>query len=190
MAVKLLAFAASLRRESWNRKLLAAAVPHAAAAGAEVQMREYREFETPMFDQDLMDASGLPPGARVFSEALGAADGILLATPEYNFSIPGTLKNLIDWVSRVRPHQPLKGKSALLLSTSSGAIGGIRGLWQTRIPLEGLGVFVYPEMFFNGPASQLLTEAGGIRDPKVAAWLEGMVKGYVGWAGRLKAGSP
>src|ERR1041385_6586090 len=133
MTVRLLAFAASLRRESWNRKLLAAAVPHAQAAGAEVRVREFRDFEGPMFDQDLLTASGLPPGPQAFFDALGEVDGILLATPEYNFSIPGTLKNLIDWVSRVRPHQPLKGKSALLLSTSSGVIGGIRGLWQTRI---------------------------------------------------------
>lgn len=189
MAVKLLAFAASLRRESWNRKLLAAAVPHAVAAGAEVTVREYREFDAPAFDQDQLTASGLPAGAQAFSDAIAAHDGILLATPEYNFSIPGSLKNLIDWVSRPRP-VVLKGKSLLLLSTSSGVIGGIRGLWQTRIPFEGLGVYVYPEMFFNGPAPQLFADdQTTFRDPKIAAWLEGMVKGYVGWAGRLNTGS-
>ena len=186
MAVKLLAFAASLRRESWNRKLLAVAVPHALAAGASVTVRDFRDFDAPSFDQDLLDASGLPAGAKAFSDAVAGHDGILLATPEYNFSIPGHLKNLIDWVSRPKP-VVLKGKSLLLLSTSSGQIGGIRGLWQTRIPLEGLGVFVYPEMFFNGPAPQLFADDhASIRDPKVAGWLEGMVKGYVAWAGKLK----
>ena len=184
MAVKLLAFAASLRRDSWNRKLLAAAVPHALAAGAAVTLREFREFDGPSFDQDLMSASGLPAGPQAFSDAVAAHDGIILATPEYNFSIPGTLKNLIDWTSRQKP-MVLKGKSLLLLSTSSGVIGGIRGLWQVRIPFEGLGVFVYPEMFFNGPAPQLLAEDGTIRDPKISGWLGGVVKGYVGWAGKL-----
>ena len=187
MTVRLLAFAASLRRESWNKKLLAAAVPHARTAGAEVVVHDFRDFEGPIFDQDLLDAGGLPPGPQAFFDALGAVDGILLATPEYNFSIPGSLKNLIDWVSRVRPHQPLKGKSALLLSTSSGVIGGIRGLWQTRIPLEGLGVFVYPDMFSNGPAAQLFADdKATLRDPKIAGWLEGMVRGYVAWAGALE----
>jgi hypothetical protein len=74
------------------------------------------------------------------------------------------------------------------MSTSSGVIGGVRGLWQTRIPLEGLGVFVYPEMFFNGPAAQLFAEDGSIRDPKIGGWLAGLVKGYVDWGVKLKAG--
>ena len=182
---KLLAFAASLRRDSWHKKLVRVAAEHARAAGAEVTLRDFREFEGPMFDQDLLSASGLPPGPQAFSDAIAAHDGILLATPEYNYSIPGTLKNLIDWVSRPKP-VVLKGKSALLLGTSSGQIGGIRGLWQTRIPLEGLGVFVYPEMFYNGPATQLFTDEGTIRDPKIAGWLEGLVKNYVAWSDRLR----
>jgi chromate reductase, NAD(P)H dehydrogenase (quinone) len=71
---------------------------------------------------------------------------MIIASPEYNFSIRGTLKNAIDWISRIRP-VPLRGKSALLGAASRGTIGGIRGLWQLRILLEGLGVHVYPDMF-------------------------------------------
>lgn len=186
MTVKLLAFAASLRKESWNRKLLGIAVPYAEAAGAAVVVRHFREFEGPMYDQDLFNERGLPPGPKAFADVLGEVDGIILATPEYNYSIPGTLKNLVDWVSRVRP-MPLKGKSAVFLSTSSGPIGGIRGLWQTRIPFEGCGVSVYPEMFFNGPAPQLFAEDGvSIRDPKHTAWIERLMGEYVEWAGKLR----
>jgi chromate reductase len=189
VTLRLLAFAASLRKESWNRKLLAVAVPFAAAAGAEVTVRQFREFEGPMFDQDLFSATGLPPGPQAFADALGQVDGILLATPEYNYSIPGTLKNLIDWVSRVRP-MPLAGKSAVFLSTSSSVVGGARGLWQTRIPFEGCRVSVYPEMFYNGPAPQLFGDDGvSIRDPKLGTGIERLMREYVEWAGRLK-GSP
>ena len=186
---RLLAFAASLRKESWNRKLLAIAVPYAEAAGASVTVRQFRDFEGPMYDQDLFNESGLPPGPQAFADALGEVDGILLATPEYNYSIAGTLKNLIDWVSRVRP-TPLRGKSAVLLSTSTSVVGGARGLWQTRIPLEGCGVSVHPGMFYHGPAAQLFGEDGvTIRDPKMAAGIERLMGEYVEWAGKLRGGS-
>jgi len=190
MTVKLLAFAASLRKESWNRKLLSVAVPYAEAAGAQVTVRHFRDFAGPMFDQDLFNATGLPAGPQAFADALAEVDGILLCTPEYNYSIPGTLKNLVDWVSRVRPHMPLSGKSAVFLSTSSGVVGGARGLWQTRIPFEGCRVSVYPEMFYNGPAPQLFADDGvTIRDPKLAAGIERLMGEYVGWAGKLKGTS-
>jgi NAD(P)H-dependent FMN reductase len=186
--VKLLAFAASLRKESWNRKLLDIAVPYAESAGAQVTVRHFRDFEGPMYDQDIFNASGLPPGPQAFADALNEVDGILLATPEYNYSIAGTLKNLIDWVSRLRP-TPLRGRSAVLLSTSTSVVGGARGLWQTRIPLEGCGVSVYPGMFFNGPAAQLFAEDGvTIRDPKMAEGIGRLMGEYVEWAGKLRAG--
>ena len=186
MIVNLLAFAASLRKDSWNRKLLAHAVPFAEKAGATVIVRHFRDFEGPMFDQDLFNEQGLPPGPQAFADLLGEVDGIILATPEYNYSIPGTLKNLVDWVSRVRP-MPLRGKSAVLLSTSTSVVGGARGLWQTRIPFEGLGVSVLPGMFYHGPAAQLFADDGvTLRDPKMAAGIERLMGEYVEWAGKLK----
>jgi chromate reductase len=176
--MRVLAFAASLRRASHNKKLAAAAAAVARAAGAEVDLADFREFDMPLFDQDVFDATGLPPGGQELKRRLDAAGGLLLASPEYNFSLPGTLKNAIDWLSRVKP-MPWHGKSALLLSTSVGAVGGVRGLWQLRIPLEGCGTFVYPDMFSLPKGPEAFDDAGALRDPKaterltklVAAWL-------------------
>src|SRR5450755_2273980 len=97
---KIVAFAGSLRAASYNKKLVAVAAEAARAAGAEVTVVDLREFNLPLFDQDIEDATGLPEGAKKFKALLRASDGILLSSPEYNSSIPGILKNAIDWASR------------------------------------------------------------------------------------------
>jgi chromate reductase, NAD(P)H dehydrogenase (quinone) len=184
--LRLLAFAASLRRESWNRKLLGLAVDVARVAGAEVDVAEFREFDMPLYDADLLALSGIPAGASELARRVGAADGLLLASPEYNFSLPGTLKNAIDWVSRVRP-VPLRGKSAFLLSASNGQIGGVRGLWQLRIPLEGLGVLVYPDMYTLPWADKSFGPDGKLIEPERQSRLAAMVGGYLAVARKLSA---
>ena len=131
--MRLLAFAASLRRGSWNRKLLDCAVGVVRSRGVEVDLAEFREFDVPLYNADLQEASGVAPGAQEFGRRIAAADGLVLVSPEYNFSLPGTLKNLIDWVSRIRP-VPLRGKSAVLLAASPGPFGGIRGLCCCATP--------------------------------------------------------
>jgi chromate reductase len=182
--LRLLAFAASLRRESWNRKLLGLAVDLAREAGAEVDVAEFREFDLPLYDADLLTLSGVPVGASELTRRVGAADGLLLASPEYNFSLPGTLKNAIDWVSRARP-MPLRGKSAFLLSASNGQIGGVRGLWQLRIPLEGLGVLVYPDMYTLPWADKAFGPDGKLIEPERQSRLASMMGGYLAVARKL-----
>ncbi len=184
MTVRLLGLAASLREQSLNRRLLRVAVPMAEELGASVAVAEFREFDLPLFNQDLLDQGGMPPGAEAFKRRLEQADGLLLASPEYNYSVPGTLKNLIDWVSRYRPI-PFKGKSALLLSTSTGAVGGARGLWQLRIPLEGLGMLVYPSMFSLPSGRQAFTGEGALMEASQAERLRRMVAEYLATAARL-----
>jgi chromate reductase len=184
--LRLLAFAASLRRESWNRKLLGLAVDLARAAGAEVDVAEFREFAMPLYDADLQTLSGVPSGASELGRRVGAADGLLLASPEYNFSLPGTLKNAIDWVSRIRP-MPLRGKSAFLLSASNGQIGGVRGLWQLRIPLEGLGVLVYPDMYTLPWADKAFGTDEKLIESERQARLASMLGGYLAVARKLAA---
>jgi chromate reductase len=181
--MKLLAFTSSVRTGSTNKKLLAWAAEIADQNGAEVDLVDFREFDMPPYDGDLQE-KGFPSGALKFANRLQAADGLLLAIPEYNFSIPGNFKNAIDWVSRVNL-QLLRGKSALLLSASISGAGGIRGLWQTRIPLEGLGVFVYPDMYTLGFAQNAFDPAGKFVDEKNFARLEKMVKEYLKVASSL-----
>ena len=189
MSLHLLGVAASLRQGSINRKLLGVTAALATRLGATVEVAEFAEFDMPLFNADVQQASGFPPGAVRFQERLVRADGMLLASPEYNYSLPGTLKNAIDWLSRMRP-VPLRGKSAFLLATSGGPIGGIRGLWQLRIPLEGLGVFVHPDMYTLPLGAEAFAEDGTLREPKAAERLEMLLRGYLTAATRLagKAG--
>ena len=184
MSLRLLAFAASLRRGSVNRKLLAPAVEIARAAGADIDLADFAEFHMPMFDGDVLEAQGVPPGAEELARRVRGADGLLIASPEYNYSLPGTLKNAIVWVSRIRP-VPFRGKNAFLMAASGGMVGGIRGLWQLRIPLEGLGVVIYPDMFSLPNAGEAFDEDGGLKDRARFELLGRMIRGYLEMAGKL-----
>ncbi len=184
--MKILAFAASLRKDSYNRKLIGLATEVAREAGAVVDLAEFREFDMPLYDGDVNVAQGLPPGALELNRRIEAVDGIMIASPEYNYSLPGTLKNAIDWISRARP-VPIRGKSGLLLAASTSIFGGIRGLWQLRIPLEGLGVFLYPDMFALSSAAKAFDEKGRIIDPVSTDRMTTLVRSYVATASRLAA---
>jgi len=183
--MKLLAFTSSLRAASTNKRLVAWAAEIADQNGAEVDLADFHDFDMPPYDGDLQE-KGFPSGALKLANRLQTADGLLLAIPEYNFSIPGNFKNAIDWVSRINL-QLLRGKSALLLSASIGGAGGVRGLWQTRIPLEGLGVFVYPDMYTLGFSHNAFDANGQFIDEKNMARLEKMVKEYLKAASALSA---
>lgn len=185
--MRLLAFAASLRRGSYNRRLIALAAQIARDQGAEVDLADFHEFDMPLYDGDLQAAEGIPPGAQALGARVAAAQGLLISSPEYNYSLPGTLKNAIDWVSRLKP-MPLRGKSCFLLSASNGQIGGIRGLWQLRIPLEGLGVVVYPDMYALPSAGEAFEDGGRLREPDRQQRLAAMLERYLDLAGRLASG--
>lgn len=144
--LKILVFAASLRSESLNHKLALLAASIAEKNGATVDVASMREFDTPSYDGDVEVAKGIAPGAQEFRRRLLANDAFVISSPEYNASMPGVLKNLIDWTSRFRP-QPFDGRHALLLSASPSMAGGNRGLWALRVPLEHLGTRVFPDMF-------------------------------------------
>lgn len=182
--MKLLAFAASLRMGSLNKKLLAQAVAIARASGAEVDLVELREFAIAPYDGDVEASTGLPAGVKALAERVAGTAGMLVATPEYNFGMSGVYKNTVDWVSRARPI-PFRGKSCLLMATSPGIIGGARGLLQARVPLEACGAHVYPDMFSLPKGGEAFDEAGNFADPKVRERLEKMVEGYLATARRL-----
>lgn len=151
---KLLALAASYREPSLNKQLLAMAVSAAEKAGAIVTRVDYPSCEAPLYKgEEMVDT--LPAGAEHLSALLRTHDGLLLATPEYNWSIPGGLKNLIDWLS-VDPRAPLNNKTALLMCATPSMRGGVSGLQQLRTPLEVLGCWVYPQLIGIGRAPEQL----------------------------------
>jgi chromate reductase len=184
--MRLLAFAGSLKRESLNRKLLSLAVELARDSGVEIDLAEFREFDMPLYNADVQSSAGFPEGAMEMGRRVQAADGMMIASPEYNYSIPGTLKNAIDWVSRLNP-MPFRGKHGLLLAASSTVAGGIRGLWALRVPLEGLGVILYPDMFALAQAAQALDERGRLKDPELQERLRKLVTGYLRMGAKLSA---
>ncbi|MBK8911332.1 MAG: NAD(P)H-dependent oxidoreductase [Chlorobi bacterium] len=183
----ILAFAASLRRESFNKKLLHLAVEIARDAGATVDLADFHEFDMPLFNGDVEAKQGLPPGAQELVRRITAADGIMIAAPEYNYSISGALKNAIDWASRAKP-TPFRGRHGLVMSASTSVVGGIRGLWQLRIPLEGNGLMLYPDMYALASAQKAFDEQGRLTDPPHVTRLETTVRGYVNMAQKLSAG--
>lgn len=182
--MRILAFAASLRKESFNRKLALLASRRLEGHGAQIDWADFSEFDMPLFNGDEQAAHGLPPGARALASRLEAADALLLASPEYNYSIAGPLKNAIDWVSRLRP-MPWRGKPTYLLSASISTIGGHRGLWQTRIPLEACGALVFPNMFGLALAQYAFAEDGGLLDKELEKKLDEEMAGFLLYARAL-----
>jgi NAD(P)H-dependent FMN reductase len=144
--LNVLILAASLRGESLNQKLAELAASIAKHSGANVDLASMRDFDVPLFDGDLQEGAGVPQGALEFQRRLVASDAFIVASPEYNRSMPGTIKNLIDWTSRLRP-QPFDGRHGLLLSASPSLGGGNHGLWALRVPFEHLGARIFPDMF-------------------------------------------
>jgi chromate reductase, NAD(P)H dehydrogenase (quinone) len=157
--IRLLVFAASLRDGSLNRRLAELAAVTIAANGGQVDRASMREFDAPSYDADLQDGDGFPPGAEEFRRRVEVCDGFVVAAPEYNASMPGVLKNAIDWVSRFRP-QPFNEKYGLLLSASPSMVGGNRGAWALRVPFEHLGARIYPDMFSLAQAHRAFDAEG------------------------------
>jgi chromate reductase, NAD(P)H dehydrogenase (quinone) len=164
--VRFLVFSASLRRGSLNSQLAELAATCISANGGQVDVAAMRDFDAPSYDQDVQHEEGFPPGAEEFRRRLEACQGFVVAAPEYNASMPGALKNAIDWVSRFAP-QPFNERHGLLLSASPSMSGGNRGLWALRVPLEHLGARVYPDMFSLAQAHRAFTAEGRLADEQL-----------------------
>ncbi|MCC3769987.1 NADPH-dependent FMN reductase [Streptomyces sp. UNOC14_S4] len=160
---RVLTLGASLRGDSLNARLAALVTRLVDQAGATADPAHMGEFTMPVYDGDVEAAEGLPAGAQALRDRIEANDALVIASPEYNASVPGIVKNAIDWVSRFRP-QPFKDKQALLVSASPSMVGGNRGLWALRVPLEHLGARVYPDMFSLARAHEAFTEEGDLAD--------------------------
>ncbi|MBD0352742.1 MAG: NAD(P)H-dependent oxidoreductase [Flavisolibacter sp.] len=169
--IRFLLFAASLRKDSLNLQLVQLAAHIMEKNGGKVDLVNMSAFDCPSYNQDVEQKGALPAGAEQFRKRLLANDAFIIASPEYNASMPGHLKNVIDWVSRFRP-QPFNERHALLMSASPSMVGGNRGLWSLRIPLEHLGARVFPDMFSLATAHQAFTQEGNLSNTTLAERFE------------------
>ncbi len=166
---KILAFAGSSRKHSYNKKLVAIAARAAAEAGADVTLVDLADYPAPIFDQDLEQEQGMPERAGAFKKLLVEHDGFLIASPEYNSAFSPLLKNMIDWASRKeREDEPpllaYKGKVAAIMAASPGALGGLRGLVFLRLLLSNIGVTVLPAQQAIAKAGQAFAADGSLAD--------------------------
>lgn len=175
--VRVLVFAASLRLDSLNQRLAELAAGVVEKSGGVADVARMADFDCPSFDQGI-EVKGMPAGAVELRRRLLDADAFIIASPEYNASMPGVLKNTIDWASRFRP-QPFKRKHGLIMSASPSMVGGNRGLWALRVPLEHLGAILYPDMFSLAQAHQAFGDDGQLANPKLREWFDGNVECFL-----------
>ncbi|HMC07150.1 MAG TPA: NAD(P)H-dependent oxidoreductase [Solirubrobacterales bacterium] len=176
--VRFLVFSASLRADSLNGRLARLAASVVEANGGVVDFRPMSDFEAPSYNADVQGEDGFPPGADRFRECVQTNDAFVISSPEYNASMPGELKNSIDWVSRFSP-QPFNEKHGLLISASPSMSGGNRGLWALRVPFEHLGARVYPDMFSLAQAHQALDQDGRIANAQLQERFEHNIVGFM-----------
>ncbi|MFN3523956.1 MAG: NADPH-dependent FMN reductase [Phenylobacterium sp.] len=177
-----LAFAGSLRAGSYNRALLRAAQE---LAPEDLSLTLFDLIEVPLYNGDV-EAAGDPPAVAAFKAAIAAADGVLIATPEYNHGVPGVTKNAIDWASRPPREAPLGGKPVAIIGASPGATGTARGQSQLRQAFEFTNSFAMPQpelLVFR--AHEKFDEAGRLTDEATRRYLKSFLEAFAAWIRRF-----
>lgn len=175
----LIAFAGSLRADSYNKLLVKNAAELARAQGAEVTVIDLKDYALPIFDEDLekdMNSQALNQLRRLFS----SANGLLIASPEYNGSFSSVLKNTLDWLSRPSQDQsyaPAYGQLTVgLMAASPGGLGGIRGLSHIRELMSNLGSLVVPNQIAVGASYEAFDENGTLTNGAMSDRLDALVQ--------------
>jgi chromate reductase, NAD(P)H dehydrogenase (quinone) len=182
--IHILAIAGSLRSESLNRKALQIAKKIASELGADVREMDLKTLALPVFDGDLR-AHGFPETVVTFKHAIEAADVLLIATPEYNHSIPGPLKNAIDWASDKT--NPFSGKTAAIFGASTGLFGTLRSQLHLRQVLTALNVELVPQpQVFIRSADEAFLPDGSLVDSKLMKQLHLLIQETLKLAQRKK----
>jgi chromate reductase len=167
----------SLRKGSYNRMVMKL-LPGLAPSG--LAIKEASSFaEFPLYNADLQNATGFPAAVLALADAIRAADGVIFCTPEYNFSLPGGLKNAIDWVSRV-PNQPFAGKPIAIQSASPGPLGGGRVQYDLRRVMVFLDALTLnkPEIFIGSCASKFDEATGELKDETTRNFLKQQLQAF------------
>jgi chromate reductase len=184
---RVLGIAGSLRAKSFNRSLLRAAQK---AAPAALAIDIFDLAGVPLFDQDV-EAKGFPDSVAKLQAATGAADGVLIATPEYNSGIPGVLKNALDWMSRPPGKATCTGKPVAVIGTSPGMGGTLRVQVVMRPVLAGMGMLQMVGADTAVPGASAAFDAdGNLVDEKARAALARTLDAFAQWIGHLSAGRP
>lgn len=168
--IKILAFAGSCRKDSYNKKVLNIAALGAKGAGADVTVIDLKDFDMPIYNQDIEELE-FPKKALEFKQLLLENDGFLIASPEYNSAFSPLLKNVIDWASRPTsenetPLSAYSGKTAAIMSASPGPLGGLRGLVFLRMLLGNIGVTVHTDQQVLSNAFKMFDENGNLNDDR------------------------
>ena len=186
---RILVFGGSIRTGSLSAKLAAAAAKELALVDADVTKISLADYPLPIYDGDLEAAKGIPENATKLAKLIAAHQGVFIATPEYNNSLPPLLKNTIDWVSRIRAGQngiPYRNRVYGIGSTSDGMIGGARALIDLRrVVLTALGAILIPEKIEVSRAQDAFDESGNFVAEAPAKLLKSLCRHLVDLAGRL-----
>lgn len=179
MSVKLLALCASRREGSHNYALLNHAAALAKTHGAELTLYPADVLDLPLYDDSMPTLEHMPDAVQKLAKDMIAADGIIIASPEYNWSMPAALKNYIDWISILRPI-PFENKTALLLSASPSRRGGLQGLMQLRVPLEALHCHVFTRMLAVGDIHNAWNQEDAIfHEPDLMGECDALIRDFV-----------
>jgi chromate reductase len=179
----IVALCGSLRQHSYNGMLMHTALQ---ALGPAVQHEVLAWADVPPFNADVLDAQGVPSSVQRLRERLRAADGVLLVTPEYNYALPGMLKNTLDWLSR-GADQPFAGKPVALLSATTGPLGGARVQNEARRVMLFLNALVLqkPEVYV-GMAASKFDDQGRCTDEATRGFVQAQMAAFQRWIGDVQ----
>ena len=182
--LNVLSICGSLRKGSYNA-IVQRALPSLAPEGMTIKPApSFAEF--PLYNADVQNSTGFPAAVNILADAIRAADGVIFCTPEYNFTIPGGLKNAIDWVSRLQ-NQPFAGKPVALQSASPGPVGGARVQYDMRKAMTFLDAHTLnkPEIFIGNCASKIDEATGEIKDETTRNFIKQQLAAFVTYIARV-----